>query len=559
MTLAHLAQPFDMQSFRAAASRLWARAAGDPSSAPIERLVPFPWRTELLLVCGGMLASFLIAGFWYPYWRVADMDFWIVYNGFLLNAGLPQEYFDHPGYLSILLLAEWLRLLHAVGLLKVDALTQLPPVADAAAFKAAWTAATRAARVLSLAIAMGFVLSFGTLLRVWVRDWRIAGLGLFFLAFSGGMAMQMRTMRTELIATGLFFSALMILLIVARRGSRSARPLLIGCAALLIALAMENKIQIVFLIAALPVLLLPFGPEEADSGFWKPSPTAWVCLAASVALAGLATYAAYDIVRFGLATSSTPTLNLPPLALKATTYWTLIALWLGVGIAAYTRVWRVPLLEAATAVFAIVAGTAIALLALDIRYHPNDVMVVFHPLEQMYSFGASTAPQLATGSLADKAMYLLDSLGGLVARRTFVLQSSPRPTIFLEWFVIAATVYALRRRQWRTVAQVAVLMATVYGVDMLGMARGLKQEYFLLTDPLVIVAGALLLARLPALQTHRWAYPVGAALIVVHVAISQAEPVKHIFRTDGPEVLCGLYHNARRVEHLPVCATLPKP
>ena len=555
----HLAQSSDMQSLRAAASQLWARAAGDTASSPIERLVPFRWKTELLLVCGGMLASFLIAGFWYPYWRVADMDFWIVYNGLLLNAGLPQEYFDHPGYLSIVLLAEWLRLLHAVGLLKVDALTQLPSAADAAAFKDAWTAATRAARVLSLAIGMGFVVAFGTLLRTWLRDWRIAGLGLFLLAFSGGMAMQIRTMRTELIATGLFFSALMILLIAARRGSRAARPLLVGCAALLIALAMENKIQILFLIAALPVLLLPFGPEDTEPGFWQPSPAASAALIVSAAVAALASYLARDILAAGLSVMATPTMSVPHLALGAPVYWSLIALWLALGMAAYVFVWRVPLLETATTVFAIVAGTAIALLALDIRYHPNDVMVVFHPLEQMYAFGASTAPQLASGALSDKLMYVVDSLGGLIARRTFVLQSSPRPTIFLEWFVIAATIYALRRRQWRTVVQVAVLMATVYGVDMLGMARGLKQEYFLLTDPLVIIAGALLLARVPALQTHRWAYPVGAALIVVHVVISQAEPVKHIFRTDGPEVLCGLYHNAQRVEHLPVCATLPKP
>ena len=204
-----------MQSLRAAVSHLWAKAAGDPSLAPMQRLVPFPWRTELMIVCGGMLASFLVAGFWYPYWRIADMDFWIVYNGFLLNAGLPQEYFDHPGYLSILLLADWLRALHAVGLLRVDALTQLPPVADAAAFNAAWTAATRAARVLSLVIAMGFVVSFGTLLRMWLRHRRIASLGLFFIAFSGGMAMQMRIIRTELIASGLFFCALLMHLIAA--------------------------------------------------------------------------------------------------------------------------------------------------------------------------------------------------------------------------------------------------------------------------------------------------------------------------------------------------------
>ena len=46
---------------------------------------------------------------------------------------------------------------------------------------------------------------------------------------------------------------------------------------------------------------------------------------------------------------------------------------------------------------------------------------------------------------------------------------------------------------------------------------------------------------------------------VHYVAISQAEPIKHVFRHDSEEVLCGMYHNARRVERLPVCATLPKP
>jgi hypothetical protein len=96
-------------------------------------------------------------------------------------------------------------------------------------------------------------------------------------------------------------------------------------------------------------------------------------------------------------------------------------------------------------------------------------------------------------------------------------------------------------------------MLTDWGVDTLGMTRGLKQEYFILTDPLVIIAAALLIAKLTDLQRHRWTYPVGAALIVAHILVSQAEPVKHIFRTDGPEVLCGLYGSAKRVEHFPFC------
>ena len=97
-------------------------------------MILFSWRGELLFICAVMLASFLVAGFWYPYWRVADMDFWIVYNGLLLNAHLPQEYFDHPGYLSILFLSEWLNALHWLGLLKVSSLNALPPVAHMADF-----------------------------------------------------------------------------------------------------------------------------------------------------------------------------------------------------------------------------------------------------------------------------------------------------------------------------------------------------------------------------------------------------------------------------------------
>jgi uncharacterized membrane protein len=181
--------------------------------------------------------------------------------------------------------------------------------------------------------------------------------------------------------------------------------------------------------------------------------------------------------------------------------------------------------------------------------------VVFHPIEQMFQFAQGSDPRLAGGSLlsAQHIEYALQAIYGVFARRTFVLESSPRPTIFLEWFVIAATVIAIRRRDWRLVLQVAALMLTDWGIDTLGMARGLKQEYFILTDPLAIIAAALLVAKLTDLQRHRWTYAVGATLIAAHVVVSQAEPVKHIFRTDGPEVLCGLYHHAKRVEHLPVC------
>ncbi len=539
-------------TFRSTLSRALTWIAGPDQ--PFERLIPFSWRGEMLFICAAMLVSFLVAGFWYPYWRVADMDFWVVYNGFLLNAHLPQEYFDHPGYLSILLLSEWLRALHWLGLIKVSSLSALPPVSHMADFTQAWTAATRAGRVLSLIFAMSFVVAFSYLLRALVRDWRIAALGGFFLAFSGGMAMQMRTLRTELLASGLFFTALLMLLLAARRSTTPSRPAVVGLASLLMTLAMLNKIQIIFLVCAVPVLLLPFGPvAAAKRDFWQMSGRALAALAAAASLAGLGVYLAYGLLSFGLSTSSTPTLSLPVLALSAKTYWSVIAAWLALGMTAYCVAWKVPALEALTAALAAVAGCTIGLSALYARYNPNDVVVVFHPFEQMFKWAAGSEPGLAKQGLGYDIKFLFEAMGHVVLRRTFFLESSPRPAMFLEWFVIAATIIAIRRREWSLVLQVAVLMLTDWGVDTLGMSRGLKQEYFLLTDPLAIIAAALLIAKLPDLQHRRWSYAVGMMLIGAHLVVSQAEPVKHAFKTGGPDVLCGLYHNAKRVEHLPVC------
>ena len=547
-----------LRNLMAFTARIFQALRSPDTSQPFARLVPFNWGGELLVTCLGMLVSFLIAGFWYPYWRIADADFWFVYNAFLLNVPLPQEFFDHPGYLTVLLLSYWLRALHCLGIVHIVSLSALPPVSDSTGFAQAWTAATQAGRVLSLFFAMGFVLTFAYLLRTLVRDWRIAAMGGFLLAFSGGMAMQMRIMRTELLVAGFFTTALLLLLVVAARGQRWWRPAIIGLASLLITLALLNKIQVVFLICALPILTLPFGSTSTPRGFWDASRRAWLVLAMNAVLAAVAVYLSKDIVFYGLSNVSTATLNLPALKISNATYWTAIAVWISFGMTAYAVIWRVSALETLAAMFAVIAGCMIGLLVLYARYQPNNVLVVFHPIEQMLQFAQGSDPRIGAGSFlsVERIQYLLQAIGGVIARRTFILESSPRPTIFLEWFVIAATVVAIRRREWRLVLQVGALMLTDWGIDTLGMARGLKQEYFILTDPLAIIAAALLIAKLVDLQRHRWTYSIGIALIAAHILVSQAEPVKHAFRADGPEELCGLYHHARKVEHFPFCKPL---
>src|SRR5262249_50375884 len=191
-----------------------------------EQLVPFDhWRGAFVFLLGSLVASFFMFGLWWLYWRRFDMDFLMVYEAWLYNDGLPQGWFHHAGYLTILLLGNWFRLLHAVGLLDIHALSLLPAPAEAAP---GWTQAVRAGRVLSLLLACAFVGTFALLLRRLIENWRVAALGAFALTFSAGVMMQSRSMRTELIAAGLAVTALLILLIAARTPPPPLRPGLLG-------------------------------------------------------------------------------------------------------------------------------------------------------------------------------------------------------------------------------------------------------------------------------------------------------------------------------------------
>jgi hypothetical protein len=135
-------------------------------------------------------------------------------------------------------------------------------------------------------------------------------------------------------------------------------------------------------------------------------------------------------------------------------------------------------------------------------------------------------------------LLLLEGLGEVLARYTFVLHSSPRPTVFLIWLIIPGIILAWRRGERQAALQAAILMLAALTIDTLGVRRGLKAEYFIFSDPLIIIAGAILLDQLRDLRFHKWAFPIGATLLGLHIAFSQAEPVKYAFKRTGPESIC---------------------
>jgi hypothetical protein len=539
------------------AGRISSKKHPPDAADALERLTRFGARGGLIAMVAGLAVSFFGLGYAVVYWRHADMDFMVIYNALLLNDGKAQQFFDHPAYLTILSIKTWFRALHMLGLLDAYSLSNIPPATNVAAFDTAMTHAVRAARLVAWLTATSFVLIFAALVNRIARDWRVASLATFAFAFSGGIAVHVRILRSELIAACFVTFAFMLLIIIGRRAS-VGRPLLMVIAAALCVLGLENKVHAILLIAALPVLALPFGsPAGSSSNFWR-RPTGWLAAAVVGIIAIFSIWMAFPIIATGLDPANIRATSLvPPVFGRPGLYQSGLLLWITVGVIVYAMVWRISAAETFASVFALATGAALALLALDLSFNANVVVAVINPLEKMLNF-ADAATTDATGhGLAGIVTLIFQGVLQVLAKLTFVLSPSPRPTVFLTWLIIPGIVYAWRRGERQTAIQALLLLLAAIGIDALGIRRGLKSEYFIFTDPLIILAGVVLLERMADLRWQQWAYPVGAVLVTLHVIMSQTEPVRYVLKKSGPEGVCEWNANFLPLLPVPWCSNPP--
>jgi hypothetical protein len=532
----------------------------DAQKYAFDRLTPLGWRAGLAAILASLAASFFLFGYALVYWRNADMDFMVVYNALALNDGKPQLFFDHTAYLTILLVQFWFRLLHAAGLLEAWTLSAIPSSAipsagDVTSFNSAMTSAIRAGRLLALMIACAAVLGFASLMRPLVRDWRVAFLATLAFAMSGGLAVHSRIMRSELIAACPVIFALMIVIASGNRASR-ARPAWLAVAGGLCLLGLENKVQAILLIAALPVLVLPFGSAAGQSvAFWREGPWRWVGAGISLSTALAAAALAAPLIATGFDHGLLEAAHFHPLLLnRFGTYQMALAVLIGIAMTGYGVIWRISPAETLASMAAVATGALAALLVLNLEYNPSNVVAALNPLEKMLTFADATTSATVNGSsLWNLLLLVCQSVAAVLARYSFVLHSSPRPTVFLTWLIAPGIVYAWRRGESQAATKALLLLLAAIGIDALGVRRGLKSEYFIFTDPLIILAGAILLDRLTELQFQKWTYPIAIGLFGLHLAVGQAEPIKYATMRRGPEPICDWSPSYMPLLPLPWC------
>jgi hypothetical protein len=522
-----------------------------------DRLTFLGWNGGLLAIVAGLASSFLLFGYFVIYWRNADMDFMVIYSALAMNDGKPQHFLDHTAYLTILTIKSWFRLLHDLGLLDAWTLPRIPHATDATAFDAAMTQAVRAGRVLAFLIATGCVLIYAGLSRLILRDRRVAMLATLAFALSGGVAVHLRILRSELVAAMPVIFALMILIAAGRRAT-PARPLLMALAGFLCVLGLENKVQAILLIGVLPVVLLPFGGAAGASvGFWRNTPAALLVALLATIAATAAVWAAWPLLATGFDRPLLDAANFKPLLLNRYGIYQIALLALiATAMIAYAAIWRVSATETIASIAAVAAGAAVALFVLDVDYNASNVIAVVNPLEKMLTFADANTSSAAGGANPFAVVWLLlDGLLSVLARDTFVLHSSPRPTVFLTWLIVPGVVVAWRRGERLAALQASALMLAALAIETLEVRRGLKSEYFIFTDPLIILSAAILLDCLRDLRFHRLAYPIAATLFALHIAVGQAEPIKYAFKRTGPQSICAWSGYYAPLLPLPWCST----
>ena len=518
----------------------------------------WPWWA----LCAGlavlMILSPLAVGFRLPYWVHADQDLVLAYHGLLFNQGLPQEYFDHPGYTYFLVIAGWYRLLHALGLMPVITLTGLPPAADPAVYDAAWQGLVEAGRALSIAITTAFVLAYATLMRALAGDRRIALLSAVVLAFGIGVSTQARQMRTDLLSAS-FVATALLLVLVAIRTAPGWRPLLLlGLAGLLAALAVVTKIQAIFLALGIPVIALAFGRRFAGQG------GSWLVAGVLLVVAAAAAVPSVALIQHGIASAGQ---SLYPYRSVggglSGVYQGVIVGWVFLGMAVYAAVWRVRPAYALSCMAAVGLGLALGVLALEIRYHEQNVIAVSNLIEHMFVFTAWKHQALeGQGQVLSDGLFTLLAKGvwRTLAIRTIVFHPDNIPqTVVVEWFVIAGAVILWRRGDRPAALHAALLLLVAWGLESLFALRGFQRAYAAYTDPLVALAAAWVLMHMPGLldraKTRRWIYGMVALVVVA----AHAWPVIETRRLPNPATHCDwipIY--MPKVEPFPFCKAPPK-
>jgi len=187
-----------------------------------------------------------------------DHEFTLVYNALLFNSELPIEYFDHPGFFTILFLSLFFQIFAAIDLISVYNLSQL----NSENFDQSFQDLIFLTRIFStLCLSLFCFVSYVFLHKF--SNHKIYSFILSLIIFSSeGTIFHLAQLRTELLAMFFVILSLIFLRAFLEDGKKSKLKYLSGFF-LFIICALLNKMQVFFLLP-LFLLILHFYENSMD-------------------------------------------------------------------------------------------------------------------------------------------------------------------------------------------------------------------------------------------------------------------------------------------------------
>lgn len=475
------------------------------------------------------------------YLLASDSDIIYVYQALLFNEGLKQEYFDHTGYIYFVLLSIWIKVAYLFNLVDVEKLSQLP---GPAAFEPSYAQLVFAGRWLSgiLAGLFSVVFYFGLLLLT--RNRTVSFIFAMVFALSPGLVNQSLVMRTELPAA-LFACLAFFLLMKAIQEYRVPQIVSLGLSCFFCMLALMSKMQIVFTVLVFPVLALIFGRSSTAADF-RDNRVERTGLQLAIIL-GLLAFSVPSVIM--IAGTISRRVNLGS---GGGWYQLALVAYLIITVIVYGVVYRYPVRQVSFALVAVCSGISLGQFLHLWHHDVRNTYALANFLEHMTQFGNDEVRYTIGETGVLKGFPLIDqfltNFWDTLKRIFFNFQWPEFPFQPVYWLVTIGVIIVLVRSAFPLALQAGALLSVSILMETITRFRYWdSSKYSILTEPWVLLAGALLVGTLVECKEfesfrpriRQFTYSVLVLLIAIVLSLSLEKAIEGP-KWQSPEYSCGL-------------------
>lgn len=453
------------------------------------------------------------------YITTPDMDLAVASVVLNFNSGLSQPHYDHTGYVNFLLLSWWIKIAGIFGLISAADWKAVLASADP---EQAYAQVVVAGRFYSMLVAGIFSVVFYACLRVLTENRFAALVGGLLFAVSYGLARQSLILRPEMLSALFVITAFFYLLKASQQTAvtGSATPIM-AIAGAAVMLAMMTKLQTIFSLLLMPIVVILFGRNAAQDMRGKRFPvlnseTAVYAIAVAMFLVStllfLFTYLrAYEIWP-------------GPYDRWSGLYQILVAVYVVFASVVYWRYYGLSRGAWSHGLAAFLCGMAATIYLNFLHFLDFNFVALVNFVDWMKHYAASSVSRNADTSFLDILNIIASSVGGLfdqpsfretlqpeeLARRGHMRELIDRrfswdalqlqPILGLQWLTVIGLVYLFYQRQWLSGIQVSALLMVSLAQEMGFLIRHPSLDYQIYLEPWTIMAFMLMVVRVWKMQ-----------------------------------------------------------